>query len=48
VADWHDLPIYMPRIGCGLGGLDWDTEVGPIVEKINELYPRVEVFVCDL
>jgi O-acetyl-ADP-ribose deacetylase (regulator of RNase III) len=23
--------IYLPRIGCGLGGLDWETEVEPIV-----------------
>lgn len=23
--------IYLPRIGCGLGGLEWDGEVEPIV-----------------
>ena len=25
--------VYMPRIGCGLGGLDWE-EVKPLIEKI--------------
>ena len=47
-SDYHDLPIFMPRIGCGLGGLDWTTDVQPIIEELNELYPRVKVFVCDL
>jgi O-acetyl-ADP-ribose deacetylase (regulator of RNase III) len=42
------LPVYMPRIGCGLGGLDWDTQVGPIVKKLVSDYPSVEVYVCDL
>lgn len=49
------LPVYMPRIGCGLGGLDWDTEVGPALEEafqtvkdtcIGDVEPQV--FVCDL
>lgn len=28
--------ISMPKIGCGLGGLDWDTDVLPIIEKISK------------
>ena len=32
----YDLPFYMPAIGCGLGGLDWDTEVKPIVDGLVE------------
>ena len=41
------LPLYMPRIGCGLGGLNWDTDVLPLVEKYAA-FNGVPVFVCDL
>jgi O-acetyl-ADP-ribose deacetylase (regulator of RNase III) len=43
-----DLPIYMSRIGCNLGGLKWDTQVGPVVEKLADKYPNVSICVCDL
>ena len=34
-ARYHDnIPLWMPKIGAGLGGLDWETEVCPIVEYI--------------
>lgn len=39
-------PLYVPRIGCGLGGLDWDTQVGPIVNSLT-LHHHIETFVCD-
>jgi O-acetyl-ADP-ribose deacetylase (regulator of RNase III) len=42
-----NLPLYMPRIGCGLGGLSWDEEVGPIVEQLQRTH-NVQVYVCDL
>jgi O-acetyl-ADP-ribose deacetylase (regulator of RNase III) len=45
-ADMYDLPIFMPRIGCGLGGLKWD-DVEPIVLKISER-TRNPIYVCDL
>lgn len=42
------LPVYMPRIGCGLGGLKWD-DVGPVVEGLAVKQPPwFEVNVCDL
>jgi hypothetical protein len=45
---WEDfLPLYMPRIGCGLGGLDWDKDVGPVLEHLAEQL-NVQVYVCDL
>lgn len=41
------LPLYMSKIGCGLGGLDWQ-EVLPILEKNKRYIPDVRVFVCDI
>jgi O-acetyl-ADP-ribose deacetylase (regulator of RNase III) len=40
------LPIYLPKIGSGLGGLDWDTEVLPIVEQFAYDMPDIDVHVC--
>lgn len=28
----HRPTVALPRIGCGLGGLDWETQVKPILE----------------
>lgn len=36
-----DEKIYIPKIGAGLGGLDWETEVAPMIEKTN-----IDVTVC--
>jgi len=41
------LPVYMPRIGCGLGGLKW-PDVEQIIEKLEEKYPHVTVTICDI
>lgn len=41
------LPLYMPRIGCGLGGLNWESDVQPIVERYAAHY-GVSVYVCDI
>lgn len=30
--------IHMPKIGCGLGGLDWDNDVLPIVEALSRYF----------
>lgn len=30
----NNLILKSPKIGCGLGGLDWEAEVKPIYEKI--------------
>lgn len=43
----YNVPLYMSRIGCNLGGLSWDTDVLPIVTHIDEqLNPNI--FVCDI
>ena len=32
----HGLNIYTPRIGCGLGGLDWKRDVEPMLYRALE------------
>lgn len=41
------LPFYMPKIGCGLGGLSWEDEIEPIITEIANNY-NTTVYVCDL
>lgn len=41
------LPLFIPKIGCGLGGLSWETEVEPVVQKLADKYGMV-VHVCTL
>lgn len=48
IADLMSYHVYIPRIGCGLGGLDWNKDVKPIVEDLAEPYKRIHIFVCDL
>ena len=45
----RNLDLYTPQIGCGLGGLDWTTEVKPIYEKLAEdLHPDLHWYVCTI
>lgn len=43
-----NLPLYLPKIGGGLGGLDFDKDVRPVIEQLSEDEPTVDIFVCDL
>ena len=45
-AGEFDLPIFMPKIGCGLGGLAW-SQVAEIVSKNEKIY-GAEFNICDL
>lgn len=42
------LPVYLPKIGCGLGGLDWETDVEPIVNQLVEKWKDIEFYVCEV
>jgi len=44
----YGIPVYTPKIGCGLGGLSWEKDVLPIYKDLAELYPTVEINVCVL
>jgi O-acetyl-ADP-ribose deacetylase (regulator of RNase III) len=47
-ANIYDKDLYMPKIGAGLGGLDWETEVLPIVELVSSEFPNVNIHICDI
>lgn len=38
-SKFNSLEIAMPALGCGLGGLDWESEVKPIIEEIGSQTP---------
>lgn len=44
----HQRPLYLPRIGCGLGGLEWEDDLVPILNDFQQQYEHVEIYVCDL
>jgi O-acetyl-ADP-ribose deacetylase (regulator of RNase III) len=46
-ADQKELPVYMPKIGCGLGGLSWNDDVWPILHKLVDKYKN-RVIVCEI
>ena len=48
LAHDFELDIYLPKIGAGLGGLDWETEVLPIIERIDTAYnPNKTTYICE-
>ena len=45
-ADYYHLPLYMPKIGAGLGGIDWLDEVEPIIRQEDNRWSRVDTYIC--
>ena len=43
----NQLEFSMPKIGCGLGGLDWDTEVLPVVAELSSKH-NTPVYVYEI
>lgn len=46
-ADAMKLPLFLPPIGCGLGGLNWELDVEPLLQWAIQGYD-IDVFVCDI
>lgn len=40
--------VALPRLGCGIGGLDWETQVKPIFEVMAMAYPDQTIEVWSL
>lgn len=40
------LPVYLPKIGAGLGGLSWEGDVEPIINELATTYADVDTYVC--
>ena len=32
----YNRPIFVPQLGCGLGGLKWERQVRPVVDSLLE------------
>ena len=41
----RDLPLYMSKIVCSLGGLSWVDDVEPIVRELNDEL-NIPIYVC--
>ena len=39
--------IHMPPIGCGLGGLDFEEDVKPVLQRLESTFPQIHFVVCD-
>lgn len=55
-AEYTNLPVYLPKIGCGLGGLSWENEVYPLIKRIintHDIHPHepvydIKLFICEI
>lgn len=42
----YELPVYLPKIGAGLGGLDWELDVEPIINHYDDIFDTVDTTIC--
>lgn len=42
-----DFSIALPALGCGLGGLNWESEVKPLIEKYFSKHQNIDVEVYE-
>jgi len=40
------LDLFIPKIGAGRGGLNWEQDVEPIVKFFDDSYEDVNTYVC--
>ena len=40
VAERNTAIVHVPKIGAGLGGLDWETEVFPAIAQLSDQHPQ--------
>lgn len=45
-ANHGEFDLYIPKIGAGLGGLNWERDVEPIVKKLADENENVDIYVC--
>jgi O-acetyl-ADP-ribose deacetylase (regulator of RNase III) len=45
---YGEWPIYLPKIGCGLGGLNWEIDVEPLLREANDANPGCYLTVCEI
>lgn len=45
-CDIENRPMYVPLIGCDLGGLDFKNDFLPILEQLMILYPTLNLTLC--
>lgn len=38
LAKLGEVDVNIPLIGCGLAGLDWETDVEPVVSRLAKFY----------
>lgn len=36
--NYNKYLVFLPLIGCGLGGLDWKSDVKPVYEMLGKIY----------